>query len=69
MIDGSLRSKVNASSWISYKYHPDMAFLNSSSAWCAKTSHQNQYIQVCSRRVQPTTKTDINNETMAFISI
>ncbi|XP_044179085.1 uncharacterized protein LOC114946811 isoform X1 [Acropora millepora] len=46
MIDGSLRSKVNASSWISYKYHPDMAFLNSSSAWCAKTSHQNQYIQV-----------------------
>ncbi|XP_015760775.1 PREDICTED: macrophage mannose receptor 1-like [Acropora digitifera] len=45
MVDGSLRNKVNASSWISYVYHPDMAFLNSSSAWCAKNSQPNQYIQ------------------------
>ncbi|XP_015761322.1 PREDICTED: macrophage mannose receptor 1-like [Acropora digitifera] len=29
MVDGSLRNKINASSWISYVYHPDMAFLNS----------------------------------------
>ncbi|XP_067020488.1 macrophage mannose receptor 1-like [Acropora muricata] len=46
MVDGSLRNKVNASSWISYVYHPGMAFLNFSSAWCAKNSQPNQYIQV-----------------------
>ncbi|XP_074624200.1 uncharacterized protein LOC141882148 isoform X4 [Acropora palmata] len=47
MVDGSLRNNVSASSWISYVYHPDMAFLNSSSAWCAKQNSQpNQYIQV-----------------------
>ncbi|XP_074624213.1 macrophage mannose receptor 1-like isoform X2 [Acropora palmata] len=46
MVDGSLRNKVNASSWISYVYHPGVAFLNFSSAWCAKNSQPNQYIQV-----------------------
>ncbi|XP_044168283.1 lactadherin-like, partial [Acropora millepora] len=46
MVHGSLRNNVNASSWISRVYHPDMAFLNSSSAWCAKQNSQpNQYIQ------------------------
>ena len=70
MVNGSLKNKVTASSWISYVYHPNMAFLNSSSAWCAKNRKANQYIQVCSHKGSTyKNKNYVGNETMTFINI